>query len=66
MLFLIIIYYIIHKVVSGLCRSGFGCYDLIADGLRCAHKFEWLVGSVYMNCEGVRKGENILKLEYTK
>ena len=28
------------------------------------HKFEWLVGSVYMNCEGVRKEENIL--EYIK
>ena len=28
------------------------------------NKFEWLVGSVYMNCEGVRKEENILKLEY--
>ena len=27
-------------------------------------KFEWLIGSVYMNCEGVRKEENILKLEY--
>ena len=30
------------------------------------HKFEWLVGSVYMNCEGVCKEENILKLEYIK
>ena len=30
------------------------------------HKFEWLVESVYMNCEGVRKEENILKLEYIK
>ena len=30
------------------------------------HKFEWLVGSVCMNCEGVRKEENILKLEYIK
>ena len=30
------------------------------------HTFEWLVGSVYMNCEGVRKEENILKLEYIK
>ena len=30
------------------------------------HKFEWLVGSVYMNTEGVRKEENILKLEYIK
>ena len=30
------------------------------------HKFEWLVGSVYMNCEGVRKEENILKFEYIK
>ena len=28
---------------------------------RSDHKFEWLVGSVYMNCEGVRKEENILK-----
>ena len=28
--------------------------------------FEWLVGSVYMNCEGVRKEGNILKLEYIK
>ena len=27
-------------------------------------KFEWLVGSGYMNC-GVCKEENILKLEYT-
>ena len=30
------------------------------------HKFKWLVGNVYMNCEGVRKEENILKLEYIK
>ena len=29
-------------------------------------KFEWLVGSVYMNCVGVREEENILKLEYIK
>ena len=28
------------------------------------HKFKWLVGNVYMNCEEVRKEENILKLEY--
>ena len=33
---------------------------------RSDHKFEWLIGSVYMNCEGVRKEENILKLEYIK
>ena len=33
---------------------------------RNKHKFEWLVGSVYMNCEGVLKEENILKLEYIK
>ena len=33
---------------------------------RSDHKFEWLVGCVYMNCEGVRKEENILKLEYIK
>ena len=33
---------------------------------RSDHKFEWLVGSVYMNCEGVRKEANILKLEYIK
>ena len=33
---------------------------------RSDHKFEWLVGSVYMNCEGVRKEKNILKLEYIK
>ena len=33
---------------------------------RSDHKFEWLVGSVCMNCEGVRKEENILKLEYIK
>ena len=33
---------------------------------RCDHKFEWLVGSVYMNCEGERKEDNILKLEYIK
>ena len=26
------------------------------------HMFEWLVGKVYMNCEGIRKEENILKL----
>ena len=30
---------------------------------RSEYKFEWMVGSVYMNCEGVRKEENILKLE---
>ena len=32
---------------------------------RSEHKFEWLVGSVFkqMNCEGVRKEENILKFE---
>ena len=33
---------------------------------RSDHKFEWLIKSVYMNCEGVRKEENILKLEYIK
>ena len=33
---------------------------------RSEHKFEWLVGSVCINCEGVRKDENILKLEYIK
>ena len=33
---------------------------------RSDHKFEWLVGSLYMNCEGVRKEDNILKFEYTK
>ena len=33
---------------------------------RSDHKFEWLVGSMYMNCEEVRKEENILKLEYIK
>ena len=30
------------------------------------NKFEWLVGSVYKNCEEVRKEENILKLVYIK
>ena len=30
---------------------------------RSDHKFEWLVGSVYMNCEGERKEHDILKLE---
>ena len=34
--------------------------------LRSDHKFEWLVGIVYINCERVRKEENILKLEYIK
>ena len=33
---------------------------------RSDHKFEWLVGRVYINCEGVPKEENILKLEYIK
>ena len=33
---------------------------------RSDHKFEWLIGSVYMNCKGVRKEDNILKLEYIK
>ena len=31
---------------------------------RTDNKFEWLVGSEYMNCEGVRTEENILMLEY--
>ena len=30
------------------------------------HKVEWLVRSVYMNCEGVRNEENIMKLECIK
>ena len=30
------------------------------------NKFEWLVGIVYMNYEGVGKEQNILKLEYIK
>ena len=34
--------------------------------VRTDNKFEWLVGSLYMNCEGVRKEENILKLKYIK
>ena len=33
---------------------------------RSDHKFEWLVGSVYMNCEKIHKEEKILKLEYIK
>ena len=33
---------------------------------RSDRKFEWLVGSLYRNCEGVRKEENILRLEYIK
>ena len=33
---------------------------------RSDHKFEWLVGSVYIKCEGVREEENILKFEYIK
>ena len=33
---------------------------------RSDHNFEWLIGSVNMNCEGVRKEENIMKLEYIK
>ena len=33
---------------------------------RSDHKFEWLVRSVYMLCEGVRKEENIFKLECIK
>ena len=31
---------------------------------RSDNKFEWPVGSRYMNCEGIRKEENIL--EYIK
>ena len=31
---------------------------------RSDHKFEWLLGSVYMNCKEVCEEENILKLEY--
>ena len=30
------------------------------------HKFEWLVGSVYINCEDAHKEENILKLSTSK
>ena len=33
---------------------------------RSGNKYEWLVGSVYRNCEGVREEENILKFEYIK
>ena len=33
---------------------------------RSDNKFEWLVGSVYNKCEGVRKEENIMKLYYIK
>ena len=33
---------------------------------RSVHRFEWLVGSVYMICARVCKEENILKLEYIK
>ena len=32
----------------------------------CECQFEWLIGSVYTNCEGVRKKDNILKVEYIK
>ena len=31
-----------------------------------SRRFEWLVGSMYINSEGVRKDENILKLKYIK
>ena len=33
---------------------------------RSDHKFEWLVGCVYMNREVVRKEENILKWSTSK
>ena len=27
-----------------------------------AGRYEWLIGSIYMNCEGVRRDENVLKM----
>ena len=33
---------------------------------RGKHKFEWLIGCVYIHCEVVRKEDTILKLEYIK
>ena len=44
-------------------KMGYVCFVKI---MRSDHKFQWLVGSVYMNCEGIRKEENIFKLEYIK
>ena len=46
-----------------MCRMGYVCFVNIG---RNYNKFEWLVGSVYIHCEGVRKEENILNSEYIK
>ena len=62
------------SVIFLIIKKGIRCEEMI-DKMedvclvkigRGDHKFEWLIGSVYMNCEGVRKEENILKLEYIK
>ena len=29
-------------------------------------RYEWLLGSVYMNCEGIRGEENVLKMKRVK
>ena len=44
-------------------KMGDVCFVTI---MRSDNKFDWLVESVYMNCERVRKEDNILKLEYIK
>ena len=53
-----------------IIKEGFQCEEMIDKVedvcLATIGRSEWLVGSVYMNCEGKRKEENIFKLEYIK
>ena len=46
-----------------ICESEDVCYFKVGTQ---AMRYEWLLGSIYMNCEGVRGDENVVKMQRVK
>ena len=45
--------------------KSFSCIPTIKVGMQ-AGRYEWLLGSIYMNCEGVRGDGNVVKMQRVK
>ena len=46
-----------------ICESEDVCFLKVGTQ---AGRYEWLLGSIYMNCEGVRGDENVVKMQRVK
>ena len=46
-----------------ICESEDVCFLKVGTQ---AGRYEWLLGSIYMNCEGVRGDENVVKMQHVK